>query len=1005
MDNTHEIQDNPRPGIRQGWLTKELQKKLGLALIPLSLFVIALLAALNVTTIYDLPFLLLLLNTGFIGIISIIIALIAGRVYTRSGSTSIFMMGSGLLVFGLGSIVTGWVLPTGGGPNAAVTVYNSCAYISSILILAGTVISMQGPGLWKGRGDIRIIAAAYTGILVFVTLFSLAAVQGQIPPFFVQGVGPTALRQVILENTVVFFGIASVLGMYTYRRGRSDFFFWYSVSLALISIGLLAVLIPSSVGSLVGWGGRSVQYLGFVLALYAVLLARRESKEKRLPLDMILANFFVDAEQNYRQLVETVNDAIVTFDEDFRILLWNAAAERMFGYTRDEMIGSLFADLAPDDRSITVIRPGDEDPRTSDRTAYTSESREITCKRKDGTLLPVELSLSQRWQEGRLISTGILRDLTERRRAEEERTRLAAIVAYSDDAIIGKDLDGIITSWNTGAERIYGYTAEEIFGKPISLLLPPDHADDTSLILERIRNNEPVVRYETQRRRNDGRLIDVTVTASPIRDSQEGLIGISAISQDITLRKEVEAALRASETRYRRLFEAAKDGILILDAETGQIVDVNPFLITMLGYSHEQFLGKKIWEIGIFKDIVANKDNFKELQRQDHIRYEDLPLETSDGRSIAVEFVSNVYIVDHKKVIQCNIRDITDRKKIEVALNATETRYRRLFETAQDGILILDAETGQIVEVNPFLIAFLGFSREEFLGKKIWEIGLFKDIVANKDNFDELQRKESIRYENLPLQTADGRNIAVEFVSNVYIVDNKKVIQCNIRDITERKKMTELIETSLAEKETLLKEIHHRVKNNLQIISSILNLQIRKIDDPKIIAVLKDSQTRVQAMALVHEHLYQGKDFSHVDLKNYITALGKGIFQMYNTGDKDIRFDLNIRHVYVDINTAIPLGLLSNELITNSLKHAFRDKKDGKVSITATEDPHALTFIVADNGIGISPDIRLENQTSLGLRLVNTLTNQLDGTATIDRSEGTKFTFTIPKPTGTEGKE
>ncbi len=462
--------------------------------------------------------------------------------------------------------------------------------------------------------------------------------------------------------------------------------------------------------------------------------------------------------------------------------------------------------------------------------------------------------------------------------------------------------------------------------------------------------------------------------------------------------KKAQDLLLASETRYRRLFEAAHDGILILDAETGQIVDANPFLINLLGFSREQFLGKKIWEIGLFKDIVANKDNFEELQQKESIRYENLPLETADGRNIAVEFVSNVYLVNDKKVIQCNIRDITERKKIEDALNATETRYRRLFETAQDGILILDAETGQIVEVNPFFIAFLGFSREEFLGKKIWEIGLFKDIVANKDNFEELQQKESIRYENLPLETADGRKIAVEFVSNVYLVNDKKVIQCNIRDITERKKLADLVNVSLAEKEILLKEIHHRVKNNLQIISSMLNMQIRKIDDPRTIDTLRDSQNRVQSLALVHEYLYRGKDLAHIDLKNYITALGKGLFQSYEAAKQGVRFDVNIQDIYVDINTSIPLGLISNELITNSLKYAFRDRKDGTLTITAIEDPQALTFMVADNGIGMSPNITLENQTSLGLRLVHSLTGQLNGTVIIDHTEGTKFVLTIPKP-------
>ena len=138
----------------------------------------------------------------------------------------------------------------------------------------------------------------------------------------------------------------------------------------------------------------------------------------------------------------------------------------------------------------------------------------------------------------------------------------------------------------------------------------------------------------------------------------------------------------------------------------------------MLGFSRDQFLGKKLWEIGLFKDIVANKENFEELQRKEYIRYEDMPLETADGQRIAVEFLSNVYMVNNKKVIQCNIRDNTERKLAEEAKVASEIRYRRLFETAQDGILILDADTGQIVEVNPFLINHAGILPRTVPGKE-----------------------------------------------------------------------------------------------------------------------------------------------------------------------------------------------------------------------------------------------------------------------------------------------
>ncbi|HEX7569901.1 MAG TPA: PAS domain S-box protein [Verrucomicrobiae bacterium] len=246
-------------------------------------------------------------------------------------------------------------------------------------------------------------------------------------------------------------------------------------------------------------------------------------------------------------------------------------------------------------------------------------------------------------------------------------------------------------------------------------------------------------------------------------------------------------ALRDSEINYRRLFESARDGILILDAATGHIADVNPFLMELLGYSHGEMVGKTVGELSPFKDILSNQAMLERLQKDGFIRYEDLPLETRDGRKIAVEFVSNVYQAGDKKVIQCNIRDITERKQAEGAMLASEARYRRLFEAAKDGILILNAATGRIVDVNPFLTELLGYARETFIGKHLWELGFFKDIAANEANFKELQAKDYIRYDNLALETSDDRRIEVEFVSNAYNVDGFRVMQCNIRDITERK--------------------------------------------------------------------------------------------------------------------------------------------------------------------------------------------------------------------------
>ena len=213
---------------------------------------------------------------------------------------------------------------------------------------------------------------------------------------------------------------------------------------------------------------------------------------------------------------------------------------------------------------------------------------------------------------------------------------------------------------NHGFEQLTGYSAEEVLGQNMRFL---QGADTDRAAVDRMRaaiESEQEFTTELLNYRKDGTPFWNQISITPVKDAAGKVSHFVAVLHDLTERKRVEAALRDSEVQYRRLFEAAKDGILILDAETGMILDVNPFLVEMLGYSHEQFLGKRIWELGFFKDIVANEANFVTLQQQEYIRYEDLPLETADGRRRDVEFVSNLYLVDHRKIIQCNIRDITE---------------------------------------------------------------------------------------------------------------------------------------------------------------------------------------------------------------------------------------------------------------------------------------------------------------------------------------------------------
>ena len=291
----------------------------------------------------------------------------------------------------------------------------------------------------------------------------------------------------------------------------------------------------------------------------------------------------------------------------------------------------------------------------------------------------------------------------------------------------------------------------------------------------------------------DGRWFDIKIM--PYRTLDDHIDGLVLTFNDVSKFKKMEIELKeaneklqkSKETRYRKLFETAKDGILILDADTGQITDVNPFLVELLGYSREQFIEKAIWNIGLFKDLVANVDKFKELQQKEFVRYDNLPMETIDGKKINVEFISNVYEVENQKVVQCLVRDITQRKQAEEKLTLSETRYRSLFESAKDGILVLDAENGTIVEINPYLTDMLGYSKEKLVQKAIWEVGFFKKIIDNKEKFLKLQKKKFVQYEDLPMETADGRKIKIEFISKAFTVENNKVIQCFIREISDKK--------------------------------------------------------------------------------------------------------------------------------------------------------------------------------------------------------------------------
>jgi len=498
--------------------------------------------------------------------------------------------------------------------------------------------------------------------------------------------------------------------------------------------------------------------------------------------------------------------------------------------------------------------------------------------------------------------------------------------------------------------------------------------------------------------------------------------------ENTSLYRQLEEKLKDSETRYRRLFESAKDGVLILDGNSGQIVDVNPYLQELLGYSHNDLLGRELWEIGVFKNIAASKKAFKELQSKEYIHFEDMPLETKEGKAIDVEFVSNVYLVDHTRVIQCNIRNITKRKIAERKLHDSETRYRRLFETAKDGILILDGNSGQIVDVNPYLQELLGYSHNDLLGRELWEIGVFKNIAASKKAFKELQNKEYIHFEDMPLETKEGRAIDVEFVSNVYVVDHTKVIQCNIRNITDRK----LAEEKLAKYHQQLKELNATKDKLFSIIGHDLRTPFCTILSFSELLFENIRKVEIDTSLKYIGHINSTAKHTLVQLDNLLawakTQAGRTYFKpqninLYNTlhGIVDsLNSSALIKNINLDFYLANNIVVFADEnmlmtilqnLISNAIKFT---NLGGKVFIQCISKPSQIKITVCDNGVGMDQEtcnklFRIdttvttsgtanERGSGFGLILCKEFVEMNGGKIWVKSKlgEGSKFTFTLP---------
>jgi len=456
----------------------------------------------------------------------------------------------------------------------------------------------------------------------------------------------------------------------------------------------------------------------------------------------------------------------------------------------------------------------------------------------------------------------------------------------------------------------------------------------------------------------------------------------------------------ADGVSFRRVVEWAPTAIIMID-ETGRIVLSNAQAERIFGYGADELHGAAV-EILVPERYAARHPSFRQGFLDDPRprpmgSNRDLYARRRDGSEFPVEIgLTPISTGDGMRVLAA-IVDITERKRLE-------ERFRRVVEYAPSAMVMIDS-SGRIALVNAQTECLFGYPRSALIGQTVEMLvppNLRGEHIAFRQGYFAVpQARPMGAGRDLFACRADGTTFPVEIGLNPIETEDGPMVLASVVDITERQRAQEKIENALQEKIVLLNEVHHRVKNNLQVISSLLSLQAQHVDDPLLRQALGESQRRVRAMALTHQLLYERKDYSRIDLGDYLERLSQLLLSSHR-GSNPARITLHRKlptePMYLDFERAIPCGLIVNELVTNAFKHAFPDERPGEITIFLSTDRNDMLLSVADNGVGLPADFDLDQVRSLGLQLVPLLVDQLAGSFCHETltEAGTRFSLRFP---------
>ena len=607
-------------------------------------------------------------------------------------------------------------------------------------------------------------------------------------------------------------------------------------------------------------------------------------------------------------------------------------------------------------------------------------------------------------------------DITARKRAEEalreSEERFRASFAQGGIGMAMSAPDGTFLRVNTALCTMLGYREEELIARSAFALTHPDDIPGNRAGVARLISGETTTfRCEKRYLHRDGSVVWVDLSTVAVRASAGTPAYLVSHMVDITARKRAEEALRASERHVSEILESIRDGFFAVDHDW-RLTYVNQQAARNLGKTPDEMVGKIIWEA--FPHILGTvqETQYRKAMAESHPLVFELT-----GLITPRSYEIRCYPTGEGLSVYCI--DITARKQAEEVLRVSEQRER---ERAEEMAVLLEAvPTGVYISHDPACLHMTGNHAADAILRTPHgnELSLTGPAETRPSHFRPMKDGRELRLDELPAQrSARGEQITdFEFtlafddglVRHVLgygtpLLDAQGQPRGSVAvlvDITARKQMEEALQASLHEKEVLLQEIHHRVKNNMQVISSLVSLQADTLDNQALRPLFNDLRDQVRTMALVHEKLYQSASLARIDFAEYTRGLLGYLWRAHGDTAAHVRLTLDVQPVALSVETAVPCGLILNELVTNALKHAFRDRADGGVTVALSVLPDGRVCLrVGDNGPGLPAGLDWRTSSSLGLRLVQMLTEQINGTVEVTTDGGTEFAITFA-PAGT----